>query len=100
MTAIEVWFTLTVAGSRYGNALLSRVPISTVNRVDISVKEREPRGVVEAVFNHNHQSITLWATHLGLSLQERHWQVKVNTLLKIINAADTDMNILLGDLNL
>jgi endonuclease/exonuclease/phosphatase family metal-dependent hydrolase len=90
-------FTLSVAGSRYGNALLSRVPISAVNRVDISVQGREPRGVIEVVLNHNCQNVVLWATHLGLSIEERREQI--NTLLKIIDAANADMSILLGDLN-
>jgi len=90
-------FTLSVAGSRYGNALLSRVPISAVNRVDISVQGREPRGVVEVVVNHNCQTVALWATHLGLSIGERRKQI--NTLLKMIDAANVDMSILLGDLN-
>ena len=96
MTPIE-GFTLSVAGSRYGNALLSRVPISAVNRVDISVQGREPRGVIEVVLNHNRQPVVLWATHLGLSIEERRQQI--NTLLKIIDAANVDMSILLGDLN-
>ncbi|WP_163340896.1 endonuclease/exonuclease/phosphatase family protein [Desulfopila sp. IMCC35008] len=91
-------FTLTVAESRYGNALLSSLPISVVNRVDISVKGREPRGVIEVALNHNCQDVVLWATHLGLSIPERHQQI--DKLLKIINVVDADMSILLGDLNL
>ncbi len=90
-------FTLSIAGSRYGNALLSSVPISAVNRVDISVQGREPRGVIEVVVKHSCQTIALWATHLGLGIQERHQQL--NKLLKIVNAAEADMSILLGDLN-
>jgi endonuclease/exonuclease/phosphatase family metal-dependent hydrolase len=91
-------FTLTVAESRYGNALLSSLPLSAANRVDISVKGREPRGVIEVAFNHNCQNVVLWATHLGLSIPERHQQI--DKLLNIINFADADMSILLGDLNL
>ena len=59
-------FTLSSAGARYGNALLSKLPVSAVNRIDISVKKREPRGVIEMTLNHNCQKVALWATHLGL----------------------------------
>ena len=89
--------TLTAAGARYGNALLSRLPVSAVNRINISVKGREPRGVIEAAFNLNNHTTMLWATHLGLGVRERHMQVK--KLLKTIHAEDADIGILLGDFN-
>lgn len=38
--------TLTAAGARYGNALLSRFPVSAVNRINISVKGREPLSLI------------------------------------------------------
>ncbi len=90
-------FTLSAAGAHYGNALLSRLPISAVKRINISVGAREPRGVIEAVFSFHSQDMMLWATHLGLGIRERHQQVK--ELLKIIRAADADIGILLGDFN-
>ncbi len=90
-------FTLSSAGARYGNALLSKLPVSAVNRIDISVKKREPRGVIEMTLNHNCQKVALWATHLGLGMHERHQQV--NTLLEVIDSADADVSILLGDFN-
>ncbi len=96
MNAIE-GFTLNVAGSRYGNALLSRLPVCAVNSVDISVQGREPRGVVEVVFHYNYETVALWATHLGLRAGER--RVQLNTLLKIMDAGNVDMSLLLGDLN-
>ncbi|OQX17111.1 MAG: hypothetical protein BWK76_10715 [Desulfobulbaceae bacterium A2] len=90
-------FTLTSAGSRYGNALLSKLPVSAVNLIDISMRGREPRGVIEVEFNFNRKTVGLWATHLGLAIRERHQQI--NTLLKVIDAANADVSILLGDLN-
>ena len=47
--------------------------------------------------NHNRQRVTLWATHLGLGIHERHQQI--NTLLEVIDSADADVSILLGDFN-
>lgn len=90
-------FTLTSAGSRYGNALLSKLPVTAVNLIDISVRGREPRGVIEVGLNFNSKTVGLWATHLGLGIRERHQQI--NTLLRVIDAADADVSILLGDLN-
>lgn len=90
-------FTLTSAGSRYGNALLTKLPVSAVNLIDISMRGREPRGVIEVGLNFNRKTVALWATHLGLGVRERHQQI--NTLLKVIDAADADVSILLGDLN-
>lgn len=90
-------FTLSSAGARYGNALLSKLPVSAVNRIDISVKKREPRGVIEITLNHNCKKVALWATHLGLGIHERRQQI--NTLLEVIDSADADVSILLGDFN-
>ena len=90
-------FTLSAAGAQYGNALLSRLPVSTVNRINISVSAREPRGVIEAVFGLDPHTMVLWATHLGLGIRERHQQVK--KLLNVIHAVDADIGVLLGDFN-
>jgi endonuclease/exonuclease/phosphatase family metal-dependent hydrolase len=90
-------YTLTAAGARYGNALLTGLPVSAVKRIDISIKGREPRGVIEATFAVHRRAMVLWATHLGLGTRERHLQMK--KILKIIEATDGDVNILLGDFN-
>lgn len=90
-------FTLTATGTAYGNAILSRLPVSKINRIDISVKGREPRGVIEAKLNLNDQAVFLWATHLGLGIGERYQQIK--KLLKTVDARENDSGILLGDFN-
>lgn len=90
-------FTLTSEKSRYGNAVLSRMPVASVKRIDISVEGREPRGVMEVVIDQYSTTVYLWATHLGLRVRERHFQI--NELLKIIAAADAESSILLGDFN-
>ena len=96
MRAIE-GFTLTEARAPYGNALLSRLPISAVNRFDISVPGREPRGLLEAVVNCDTQKVMIWATHFGLGVRERRMQF--HRLMAIIDGADTEAGMLLGDLN-
>ena len=98
MEAIE-GFTLTTTGTRYGNAILSRLPIATVNRINISVTDKEPRGVIEVVFRVPavETSITIWATHLGLGIAERCFQI--NKLLRIIGTQNAAVSVLLGDFN-
>ncbi|WP_232371032.1 endonuclease/exonuclease/phosphatase family protein [Desulfogranum marinum] len=98
MEAIE-GFTLTTSGTRYGNAILTGLPISTVNRINISVTGKEPRGVIEIVLHvpDIETSITIWATHLGLGIAERYFQI--NQLLRVIGTKNADVSVLLGDFN-
>lgn len=90
-------FTLQQAKGRYGNALLSRLSLSAVNRYDISIPGREARGLIEARFQCQKLQCMVWATHLGLGVRERHRQI--NRLLQIVDGADADLGMLLGDLN-
>ena len=90
-------FTLQSAKGSYGNAVLSRLPLVAVNRFDISIPGREPRGVIEALLQCDKQQIMVWATHLGHGVRERHRQVQ--RLLQIVDAADVGVGLLLGDLN-
>lgn len=96
MVSIE-GFTLTAAGARYGNALLSRLPIAVTRLTDISVKKREPRGVIQADLSLNGQTVVVWATHLGLGIRERRRQTK--ELLELVDRVDSDIKVLLGDFN-
>lgn len=89
--------TLQKAGAPYGNALLTRLPLSDVNLFDISILKREPRGVIEACFLCDNVKVMIWVTHLGLGIRERHRQV--DRLLQLVDAADADLGMLLGDLN-
>lgn len=92
--------TMLTAAGQYGNALLSRYPPHQVRRHDISYRDREPRGVIEACFRLNSGTVRLLTTHLGLKPMERRWQAK--KLLDIVAAAPDDpeqVTILLGDIN-
>jgi len=90
-------FTLIAAGAHYGNGLLIKPSVAAINRIDISVLGREPRGVIEAAFHLNHLHIRLLATHLGLGIRERHRQIR--QLEEAVSASKADIDILLGDFN-
>lgn len=81
----------------YGNAVLSRVPITGVQRHDISVAGREPRGAIELNLEVNGTAVQVVATHLGLRPGERRYQVE--RLTSLFTASSADIKILLGDLN-
>jgi endonuclease/exonuclease/phosphatase family metal-dependent hydrolase len=90
-------FTLTAAGARYGNALLSKLPIAATSLTDIGLKGREPRGVIQVDLSLNGQKAVVWATHLGLGFHERRSQARM--LLALVDKVDCDIKILLGDFN-
>jgi len=81
----------------YGNAVLTRWPVTTVDRLDISVPRREPRGAIEMTFQVSGVDVQVIATHLGLRPRERRHQIK--TLLPRFERANADVRVLLGDLN-
>jgi endonuclease/exonuclease/phosphatase family metal-dependent hydrolase len=81
---------------RYGNAVLSRYPISATRSIDLSFGIRERRGALDADLDCHGHPLRVVATHLGLRPAERRMQV--NRLLQVF---DTDQMavILLGDIN-
>lgn len=81
----------------YGNAVLTRLPVSAVNRLDISLPHREPRGAIEVSLRVDGLNVQLIATHLGLRPRERRHQIK--TLLRRFDDGHADVQVLLGDLN-
>lgn len=81
----------------YGNALLTRLPVLALNRIDLSLPQREPRGALDAMLDWHGQHVQVVATHLGLRPGERRQQVR--RLLALYEAAPAALSILLGDLN-
>lgn len=81
----------------YGNALLTRLPLSSFKHIDLSVPGAEPRGAIEAVFDIDGNTLQIIATHLGLTPAERRWQVK--RLLEIKSQQEAEISCLLGDVN-
>ena len=89
--------TLLEKKGRYGNAILSRLVPERVDRLDISVPGREPRGVLAVTLRLNGSSIRIVTTHLGLRPRERRYQIR--RLLPLLDDPQADVTILLGDFN-
>ncbi|TJZ74074.1 endonuclease/exonuclease/phosphatase family protein [Chitiniphilus eburneus] len=88
--------TIDKPGRRYGNAVLSRYPVTAVRYLDLRFGRSEPRGALDADIDCHGQPLRVVATHLGLRPAERRDQVK-----KLLETFDTDAMpvLLLGDLN-
>jgi endonuclease/exonuclease/phosphatase family metal-dependent hydrolase len=82
----------------FGNALLTRLPIVSVHRHDLSYWRFEPRGALDVELDLGHHRLRVIATHLGLSRRER--RVQWRHLLKAVAAAPAELpTIVLGDMN-
>lgn len=88
--------TIATADGEYGQALISRWPIQNAEIHDISYQEREPRRVIRCDVASPVGNIRVIATHLGLSIGERHGQARA--LLALIGTT-TDTTVVLGDFN-
>lgn len=83
---------------KFGNALLTRWPVRTVRRADLSVRHYEPRGAIVCVLDVAGQPLRVVVTHLGLNAAERRLQVR--HLLAALDEAGDDMpTIIMGDFN-
>lgn len=64
----------------YGNAILSRFPLTDVHHVDLTVGTRKKRGVISARSHVRHEghtrSLVLFNLHLGLAGSEREIQLR------------------------
>lgn len=82
--------------ARYGNLLLTRLPILSERHHDLSVPGREPRGALEALLDVGGRPLRVVVTHLGLSWRERGLQAR-----RLVAALPEDdlPTVLLGDLN-
>jgi len=89
--------TMRDARGYYGNALLTRLPIDALERVDISVRKREPRGVLHLSTRSGGVTLAVAATHLGLRPAERRRQIR--SLLALLETSNAEVKVLLGDLN-
>ena len=81
----------------YGNALLTRLPIHKLQRINLSIKGREPRGALDVSLDCGGQDLQVIATHLGLTPGERRQQVR--QLLTRFEAQNSGIEVLMGDLN-
>lgn len=81
----------------YGNALLTRLPVVAVKRIDLTLPGREPRGALDVTLARNERQVHVVATHLGLRPWERRQQVR--HLLRLFEIRLTETYVLMGDLN-
>ena len=89
--------TLLEEKGHYGNAVLTRIAPVAIDRLDISVPGREPRGVLALMLGVNGRRIRIVATHLGLRPRERRFQMR--RLMAFLDAPGADVTIVLGDFN-
>jgi endonuclease/exonuclease/phosphatase family metal-dependent hydrolase len=81
----------------YGNALLTRLPIVDVRKLDLTVYRREPRGALDVRLDAGDATLRVIATHLGLLPSERRYQVQ--RILETVEEDDRTVTVLLGDIN-
>lgn len=82
----------------YGNGILTRCDIEATRLVDLSFRNREPRGAIAADLRLNGSgTLRVVATHLGLRPAERREQVE--RLVKLFTWHEQDRAVLMGDLN-
>jgi endonuclease/exonuclease/phosphatase family metal-dependent hydrolase len=82
----------------YGNAILTRLPITDIRRHDLSYSWSEPRGAVDVQLDLRGQPLRVIATHLGLRRSERRFQWR--RLMVAIAEGSMEMpTIVLGDMN-
>jgi endonuclease/exonuclease/phosphatase family metal-dependent hydrolase len=68
--------TLHRAAGRFGNVILTRLPVKAVRRHDLSHGGNEPRGALDVDLDWNGHRLRVMATHLGLRARERGRQVR------------------------
>jgi endonuclease/exonuclease/phosphatase family metal-dependent hydrolase len=81
----------------FGNALLTRHRIVEVHRIDLSMKQREARGALAATIDVGGTMLHILATHLGLRVPERRFQVQ--QILDYLDSVRDTFVVVLGDFN-
>jgi endonuclease/exonuclease/phosphatase family metal-dependent hydrolase len=85
-------------GNDFGNALLSRYPITSVTHHDLAIDGYEPRGAIDVCLDVGlPQPLRVIGTHLGLRPGERREQVK--RLLAVVEREAPHPTLLMGDVN-
>lgn len=93
--------TLVEENGDYGNGILTRLPVLSTHRIDLSICGREARGALDIKLNAESAEYTspirVVATHLGLHPGERRHQVK--QLLSLFESDRNIPTIFMGDVN-
>jgi endonuclease/exonuclease/phosphatase family metal-dependent hydrolase len=83
--------------ARYGNALLTRFPVDSILKHDISVGSYEPRGALDVDLDVYGRQVRVVVTHLGLRMRER--RIQHARLREILSLRRADLLVLMGDFN-
>jgi endonuclease/exonuclease/phosphatase family metal-dependent hydrolase len=88
-------------GRRYGNAILTRLPILKSKNYDLSVPRREPRGALRCDLDlGGGKQLHVFCLHLGLSIGERRTQEELLLSADILrDAVRKDPVVVCGDFN-
>lgn len=88
-------------GRRYGNAILSRLPVLSSRNYDLSVRRREPRGALRCDLDlGGGRPLHVFCLHLGLSVGERRAQEALLLSSDILrDAVRSDPVLVCGDFN-
>jgi endonuclease/exonuclease/phosphatase family metal-dependent hydrolase len=89
--------TLLRNGADYGNGLLTRFRVISVQRIDLCVDRCEPRGALDVELDCSGTPMRVLATHLGLRPGERREQIQ--RLLRVLEGDRPLPTILTGDIN-
>ena len=81
----------------FGNALLSRFPIISFHRLDLSAHPYEPRGAIDALVRVGSRTVKVITVHLGLKAVERRLQVDL--LSRTLSEGFEGTIIAMGDFN-
>ena len=85
-------------GSDFGNAILSKFPVRSVEHLDLAVDHYEPRGALDVCIDLGLRPLLrVVATHLGLRPGERREQVR--RILAKVERDSPHPTLLMGDLN-
>jgi len=83
--------------SQYGNAILTNLKLVAVRRIDLSVRDREPRGALDVDLQVDGRTVRIIVTHLGLSAVERKQQFR--KLRSLLDTDGSEVQIVMGDFN-
>ena len=89
--------TLLRNGADYGNGLLTRFKVLSIQRLNLCVERCEPRGAIDVELECGGTPMRVLATHLGLRPSERREQIQ-----RLLRALESDRplpTLLMGDIN-
>lgn len=86
--------TMTMGGGFFGNAVLTRFPVTDVKHFDLSFRRREPRAILAATVAIGGLHLRCFVTHFGLRGQERSHQVRL-----LLDHVGSEPVVLMGDFN-